>query len=72
MYEALSKDSGTPPHKHTWSDEHFYVLDGELTFLVGADIRPGRKGDFVFVPRNTRHAFRGTARPRRSSTGILR
>ena len=58
MYEALPQGSGAPPHKHTWSDEHFYILDGELTFLVGDDIRPGKAGDFVFVPRNTRHAFR--------------
>ena len=58
MYEALPKGSGAPPHKHTWSDEHFYILDGEITFLVGEDIRKGGKGDFVFVPRNTRHAFR--------------
>ncbi len=58
MYEALPQGSGAPPHKHTWSDEHFYVLEGDLTFLVGDEIRTGHKGDFVFVPRNTRHAFR--------------
>lgn len=58
MYEALPKGSGAPPHKHTWSDEHFYILEGDLTFLVGDEIREGHKGDFVFVPRNTRHAFR--------------
>lgn len=58
MYEALPKGSGAPPHKHTWSDEHFYILEGDLTFLVADEIRKGRKGDFVFVPRNTRHAFR--------------
>lgn len=58
MYEALPKGSGAPPHKHTWSDEHFYILEGDLTFLIGDEIREGRKGDFVFVPRNTRHAFR--------------
>jgi quercetin dioxygenase-like cupin family protein len=58
MHEALPVGSGAPPHKHTWSDEHFYILEGEITFLVGDDIKVGRKGDFVFVPRNTRHAFR--------------
>jgi quercetin dioxygenase-like cupin family protein len=54
MHETLPRGSGAPPHKHTWSDEHFYMLDGEVTFLVGEDIRIGRKVDFVFVPRNTR------------------
>ncbi|MBV8702070.1 MAG: hypothetical protein JO118_00025 [Acetobacteraceae bacterium] len=34
------------------------MLQGEITFLVGDEIKAGRKGDFVFVPRNTRHAFR--------------
>lgn len=58
MDEALPKGSGAPPHKHTWSDEHFYILEGDLTFLVGDEIRKGVKGDFVFVPRNTCHAFR--------------
>jgi quercetin dioxygenase-like cupin family protein len=58
MHETLPKGSGAPPHKHTWSDEHFYMLEGEVTFLVGEEIRIGRQGDFIFVPRNTRHAFR--------------
>lgn len=58
MYEELPKGSGAPPHKHTWSDEHFYMLEGEVSFLVGTEIKHGVKGDFVFVPRNTRHAFR--------------
>ena len=58
MYEWLPKGSSASPHKHTWSDEHFYVTQGELTFLVGDEIRKGHAGDFVFVPRNTRHAFR--------------
>lgn len=58
MYEALPKGSGAPPHKHTWSDEHFYITEGEISFLVGEEIKTGVKGDFLFVPRNTRHAFR--------------
>ena len=58
LHETLPEGSGAPPHKHTWSDEHFYMLDGECTFLIGEEIRKAAKGDFVFVPRNTRHAFR--------------
>jgi hypothetical protein len=34
------------------------MLDGEITFLVADEIKTARKGDFVVVPRNTRHAFR--------------
>ena len=65
MEQLLPKGSGPPPHKHTWSDETFYILDGDLTFLIGDEIRTAGKGDFVMVPRDTRHGFRvdsGTAR----------
>ena len=58
MEQLLPKGSGPGPHKHTWSDETFYMLDGEITLLVGDEIRTARKGDFVTVPRDTRHAFR--------------
>jgi quercetin dioxygenase-like cupin family protein len=58
MEELLPKDSGPGPHKHTWSDETFYILDGEITVLVGDEIKTARKGDFLMVPRNARHAFR--------------
>lgn len=58
MEQLLPKGSGPGPHKHTWSDETFYMLDGEITLLVGDEIRTARKGDFIMVPRSTRHAFR--------------
>ncbi len=58
MEQLLPRGSGPGPHKHTWSDETFYILEGELTFLVGEEIRQARKGDYLMVPRNTRHAFR--------------
>jgi quercetin dioxygenase-like cupin family protein len=58
MEELLRRDSGPGPHKHTWSDETFYILDGEIAFLIGDEIRTARTGDFLMVPRNTRHAFR--------------
>jgi quercetin dioxygenase-like cupin family protein len=58
MEEFMPKGSGPGPHKHTWSDESYYMLDGEITFLCGDEIKTARKGDFVVVPRDTRHAFR--------------
>ncbi len=61
MEELLPKDSGPGPHKHTWSDETFYILDGEIAVLIGDEIKSVRKGDFLMVPRNTRHAFRVTS-----------
>ena len=58
MEEWLPKGAGAPPHKHTWSDETYYILEGEFTFLIGEEIRTARQGDYVMVPRNTRQAFR--------------
>jgi quercetin dioxygenase-like cupin family protein len=58
MLELLPKGSGPGPHKHTWSDETFYMLDGEIAFMVNDEIKTGRTGDFILIPRNTRHAFR--------------
>ena len=58
MYELMPQGSGPGPHKHTWSDETYYILSGEITFLVGDAQHTARKGDYVFVPRDTRHAFR--------------
>lgn len=58
MEEWLPKGAGAPPHKHTWSDETYYILEGEFTFLIGEEVRTARRGDFVMVPRDTRHAFR--------------
>ena len=56
--EWLPRGSGPGPHKHTWSDETYYILDGEVTFLIGDEVRVARRGDFLMVPRDTRHAFR--------------
>jgi quercetin dioxygenase-like cupin family protein len=58
MEQLLPKGAGPGPHKHTWSDETFYMLDGEITLLIGDEVKTARKGDFVVVPRDTRHAFR--------------
>ena len=30
----------------------------DITFLIGEDMIEGHAGDFVWIPRNTRHAFR--------------
>jgi quercetin dioxygenase-like cupin family protein len=58
MEQLAGKDSGPGPHKHTWSDETFYMFDGEIRFLIGEEIKTARTGDFLMIPRNTRHAFR--------------
>ncbi|MFG1839614.1 cupin domain-containing protein [Micromonospora sp. NPDC049175] len=48
---------GAPPHLHTRSGELFFVLDGALEMLVGDELHTLHRGDTLFVPPNTPHAF---------------
>jgi quercetin dioxygenase-like cupin family protein len=54
-----------PPHVHAAEDEVFYVLEGELTLLDGADQRRLlRPGATAHLPAGSRHGFRNdTAAP---------
>src|SRR5262245_38839598 len=45
-------------HLHRDSDEVAYVLEGELTFLIGDDITVGSPGTCTFMPRGVRHAWK--------------
>lgn len=47
---------GPPLHHHAF-DETFCILDGELTFQLGADRVVGRRGDTLFVPRGDHHTL---------------
>jgi len=49
------------PQVHREHEEAFYVLEGELTFLLGDDRAVAPKGTLVVVPRGTRHGFSGKA-----------
>ena len=46
-----------PMHLHRHEDEFSYVLEGEVGFQVGDEIRYARPGDLVAKPRGTPHAF---------------
>ena len=39
-----------PPHIHHAHEEGFYVLDGELEFVVGTETMRAGPGTFVMVP----------------------
>ena len=59
------ENSGPPPHNHPW-DEAYYVLEGEVRFTLGDEQTIARRGDFVYVPGGTVHAFQGaSAKPAR-------
>lgn len=48
-------------HKHLFHTEHVYVLDGEGELLLGDKTLLIKKGDIVFIPKNTIHAFKVTS-----------
>ena len=58
MEELCPKGSGAPPHRHIWSDETFYVIEGEISVLMDGEVSTVGAGAFVVVPRGTVHGFR--------------
>ena len=51
-------DTGVPRHVHHHLDEMFYVLEGDMRFLVGDEEIVAGPGTFVYIPRGTVHAWR--------------
>jgi quercetin dioxygenase-like cupin family protein len=51
------RGGGTPVHVHHDEDETFYILEGEVTFLVGDERIDVAAGDFLFAPRDIPHAY---------------
>src|SRR3954470_741081 len=47
---------GPPLHRHDF-DEAFYVLEGDLTFQLGDELRTATPGDLVFAPRGATHTL---------------
>jgi quercetin dioxygenase-like cupin family protein len=56
--EVLMSPGEEPPlHTHKNEDEWLYVLEGAMTFHVGAQNHPGKMGAFVSFPRGISHTF---------------
>ena len=51
---------GPPLHHHDF-DEAFYVLEGELTFQLGEQLRAAGPGELIFAPRGTIHTLANLA-----------
>ena len=45
-------------HVHDDEDDAFYILEGELTFLLGDEAVAAPPGTFVLVPPGVEHGFR--------------
>jgi len=65
METVLPENAGPPPHDHPW-DEAYYIVEGEVRFLLGDREQVFKAGDFIYTPGGTLHAFWGaSARPAR-------
>jgi quercetin dioxygenase-like cupin family protein len=58
-FEIRMPGGGTSPavHRHQKMDETFYVLQGEVLFILGEGTYRGRVGSYVAIPRGTWHGF---------------
>jgi len=48
---------GAPMHTHSKEDEYSFVLEGELTALIGGELVKAGPGSLVLKPRDIPHAF---------------
>jgi len=46
-----------PLHVHTQEDEIWYVLEGEIEFTLGNEVKTGGPGSFVYIPKGVPHTF---------------
>src|SRR5262245_14113518 len=49
---------GPPPHVHSREEEGFYILDGEVTFMMGQKRLVAGAGTFINMPVGTPHSFK--------------
>lgn len=60
---SVPPGAGPPLHVHPENDEAFYLVSGSLRFRAGDRVFRAKAGDFVFVPRGTRHNFKNLGHP---------
>lgn len=48
---------GPPPHIHTQEDETWYMLEGELMWIVAGKEYHAKRGSFIHLPRFVQHGF---------------
>src|SRR5262249_47935739 len=58
-FEAIEPPGGGPPlHTHANEDEHFTVVEGEVTFHIDGRSQTVAAGGTAFVPRGVPHCFK--------------
>ena len=56
-FAAPPETAGSPVHLHRGWDELFYVVEGEMTFLIDEVEHAASAGAFVIIPRGIPHTF---------------
>jgi quercetin dioxygenase-like cupin family protein len=51
------RGAGVPRHVHHNEDETFYILEGEVTALIGDERIDLGPGDYLFAPREVPHTY---------------
>ena len=54
----LRKGLEPPPHTHTHEDELYYLLEGDMQFVVGGKTAELKSGDCIYLPRGIAHQFK--------------
>ncbi len=53
----VAPGEGPPLHTHANEDESLYVIEGEVRFKLGDEMRMAPAGSFVFIPRGAPHTW---------------
>ena len=71
MERTLPPGGRRPPaHRHVNCSEAFFVLDGQISFVLDGQDLTGGPGDFLLVPRGAAHTF-GNASPEAARLLVL-
>jgi quercetin dioxygenase-like cupin family protein len=57
-HPSMHPGFATPYHVHHREDEAFYVIDGEVAFILDGNWKRGGPGAFVYGPREIPHGFK--------------
>ncbi|WP_447035527.1 cupin domain-containing protein [Streptomyces sp. DSM 118878] len=58
MEGSIAPQFGNVPHTHNREDEAFLIKSGQFRFINGDQTFEAGAGDFVYIPRGTRHGFK--------------
>ena len=55
--ESPAGAQGPPPHIHRLYEEVFFVIQGELDFMLDGNLRTVRAGEMINIPSGSLHTF---------------